>query len=176
MSIEKMPNRPGAERRGCGGGCAACTGGDDCRGSCTWPTGDLGYLDEDGYVYVTGRKKHIFITAHGRNVSPEWVERELLAQPAIGQAAVFGEGMVGNVALLVPVPGADRDAVANAVRETNRHLPDYARVSRHVIAEPFTISNGHLTGTGRVRRDAIAASYARQLEQKLEWTPALQSP
>jgi len=151
-------------------------GGDDCRASCTWPTGDLGHVDEDGYVYVTGRKKHIFITAHGRNVSPEWVERELLAQPAIGQAAVFGEGMVGNVALLVPVPGADREAVANAVRETNRTLPDYARVSRHVIAEPFTLCNGQLTGTGRVRRDAIAASYAHQLEQNIEWTPALQSP
>ena len=149
-------------------------GGEDRGGSRTWPTGDLGHVDEDGYVYVTGRKKHIFITANGRNVSPEWVERELLAQPAIGQAAVFGEGMAGNVALLVPVPGADRGAIANAVQETNRHLPDYARVSRFSVAEPFTVSNGQLTGTGRVRRDAIASAYAHQFEPDIEWTPALQ--
>ena len=62
-------------------------------------TGDLGYLDEDGFLYLTGRKKHIFITAFGRNVAPEWVERELLGEPEILQAAVFGESRPHNCAV-----------------------------------------------------------------------------
>ncbi|HAL21818.1 MAG TPA: long-chain acyl-CoA synthetase, partial [Stenotrophomonas sp.] len=65
-------------------------------------TGDLGHVDADGFVHVTGRRKNVFITAFGRNVSPEWIESELLAHPAIAQALVWGEGQADNVALLVP--------------------------------------------------------------------------
>ncbi len=57
-----------------------------------WPTGDLGRIDEDGFVHVLGRKKHLLITAYGRNVSPEWVETALRSQPAVLQAVVFGDG------------------------------------------------------------------------------------
>src|SRR3546814_875250 len=51
-----------------------------------WPTGDLGHLDDDGFLHVHGRKKHILITGFGRNVSPEWVETEIRAEPQILQA------------------------------------------------------------------------------------------
>lgn len=54
-------------------------------------TGDLGHVDDDGFVHVTGRRKHMFITAFGRNVSPEWVESELLQHPLFAQAIVLGE-------------------------------------------------------------------------------------
>ncbi len=67
-----------------------------------WPTGDTGYLDAQGFLHLTGRKKNIFITSFGRNVSPEWVERELTLHPAIAQAAVFGEARPWNVAVIVP--------------------------------------------------------------------------
>ncbi|MDP2762013.1 MAG: AMP-binding protein [Sideroxyarcus sp.] len=67
-----------------------------------WPTGDIGHLDEQGFLHLTGRKKNIFITSFGRNVSPEWVERELTLHPAIAQAAVFGEARPWNVAVIVP--------------------------------------------------------------------------
>lgn len=50
-------------------------------------TGDLGHVDADGFVHVTGRRKNVFITAFGRNVSPEWVESELLSHPDLAQAA-----------------------------------------------------------------------------------------
>jgi len=130
-----------------------------------WPTGDLGRLDEDGFLHLKGRKKHIFITAFGRNVSPEWVERELLIEPAIAQACVFGEAKPFNVAVVVPRAGQDRRAVEAAVASANARLPDYARVHRVVLAqEPFTVENRQWTGTGRPRRAAIEAAYAQQIE------------
>ena len=130
----------------------------------TWPTGDLGFLDKDGFLFLTGRRKHLFITAFGRNVAPEWVEGELLAHPAILQAALFGEARPYNVAVLVPRPGADARALEAAVAYANRGLPDYARVQRFVTAaEPFTVANGLLTGTGRPRRVQIEQRYGAHI-------------
>lgn len=127
----------------------------------TLATGDLGHIDEDGYLYVTGRKKSVFITAFGRNVSPEWVERELLAQPCLLQAAVFGEARAFNVAVLVPQPGSSPLEITEAVGAANAALPDYARIRSWVVARaPFTPDNGLLTHNGRPRRETIAATYA----------------
>src|SRR3546814_16080267 len=64
-------------------------------------TGDLAQIDSDGFVRIVGRKKNLFITAFGRNVSPEWVEAELIQQPAIAQALVHGEARAFNTAVLV---------------------------------------------------------------------------
>lgn len=129
-------------------------------------TGDLGHLDADGFLYVTGRRKNVFITAFGRNVSPEWVESELLAHPAIAQAVVWGEAQADNVAVLVPRRGDIDDAgLAAAIAEVNVNLPDYARVSRLVrIATPFTAAEGLLTANGRPRRDAILARYQAEID------------
>lgn len=139
-----------------------------------WGSGDLGHFDADGYLYLEGRRRNCFITAFGRNVAPEWVEKELTLEPAIAQAAVFGEARAFNVAVLVSAPGADAQAVTAAVQRANAGLPDYARVARWLLADgPFTPANGLFTGTGRVRREAVHAAYADALESlfKLE-TPA----
>lgn len=131
-----------------------------------WPTGDLGYLDAEGYLYLTGRKKSLFITSFGRNVAPEWVERELTLNLPIAQAALFGEARPFNVAVIVPRPGLSADDVSVAIKATNPSLPDYARVSAWVIAsEPFTVENGQLTTNGRLKRDAIHATYIHAIEQ-----------
>jgi long-subunit acyl-CoA synthetase (AMP-forming) len=130
-----------------------------------WPTGDLGRLDDDGFLYLTGRRRSVFITAYGRNVAPEWVERELALEPAVAQAAVFGEARPWNVAVIVPASGVDAAAVASAVRRANLGLPDYARVSQWLPADgPFTPGNGLLTGTGRVRRQAVQDRYRDRIE------------
>lgn len=131
-----------------------------------WPTGDLGHLDAEGYLYVTGRKKTAFATAFGRNVSPEWVEGELTAGPAVMQAAVFGEGQARNVAVLVPHPAAHPGQIAAAVAAANTRLPDYARVAAwHLADAPFSQSNRLARSNGLPDREAIAHHFANALEQ-----------
>ncbi|MDD5180052.1 MAG: AMP-binding protein [Gallionellaceae bacterium] len=128
-----------------------------------WPTGDTGFLDESGYLHLTGRKKNIYITSFGRNVAPEWVERELTHHPAIAQAAVFGEGKPWPVAVVVPRNPA---LVEEAIEQANRELPDYAQVAAWIVADaPFTPENGQLTSNGRLKRDAIWPVYRERIER-----------
>ena len=132
-----------------------------------WSTGDIGYLDEDGYLYVTGRKKNIFITSFGRNVSPEWVERELTVHPVIAQAAVFGEARPFNVAVIVArVPKEQAiTLIDSAIAQVNQSLPDYARVSQWILADaPFSFNNGLATSNGRLRRDEIFKHYQNSIQ------------
>ena len=139
--------------------------GEDPSPSGRWPTGDLGELDDDGFLYLHGRRRNVFITAFGRNVAPEWVERELMLEPAISQAAVFGEARPYNVAVVVPAPGVTPPDIEAAFVRTNRTLPDYARVSRWLPADaPFSPANGLLTGTGRIRRAALLERYGQDIE------------
>lgn len=120
-------------------------------------TGDLGRIDADGRLWIEGRKSALIITSHGRNVSPEWVEGMLLAQPAILQAMVRGEGRPTLDALIVPAtPDAD---VAAAVADANDQLPAYAQIEQWSLVPPFTPSQGVLTGNGRLRRAAIDHAY-----------------
>jgi long-subunit acyl-CoA synthetase (AMP-forming) len=126
------------------------------------PTGDLGVIDEDGFLTIKGRKKNLFITSFGRNVAPEWVESELVAQLGIIQAAVFGDGKPWNVAVIMASAGADID---KAIQQANKSLPDYAQVSAWILAdEPFLLSNNQLTGTGRLKREVIEAYYQQSIE------------
>lgn len=128
-------------------------------------TGDLGHIDADGFVHVTGRRKNVFITAFGRNVSPEWVESELLSHPAIAQAVVWGEGQADNVALLVPRSAQQGSAALDAVLSAiNAGLPDYARIARYVTVAPFSADAGLLTANGRIRREAILAHYQAEID------------
>lgn len=128
-------------------------------------TGDLGHIDEEGFVHVTGRRKHVFITAFGRNVSPEWVESELMSHPSIVQALVWGEAQADNVAVLVPRrPDVDGRVLHEALDEINAGLPDYARIARYVRASPFTALAGLLTANGRPKREAILAHYQAEID------------
>lgn len=141
-----------------------------------WPTGDIGRFDGDGYLYLTGRKKNMFITSFGRNVAPEWIECELAAEQGIAQAAVFGEARPWNVAIIVPArgngPGArpfDPTLIAAAVQRANARLPDYARIGRWLIADaPFVPENGLATPNGRLRREQVAALYADRIRALYE--------
>lgn len=128
-------------------------------------TGDLGHVDADGFVHVSGRRKNLFITSFGRNVSPEWVEAELCDEPSVAQAAVFGESRPWNVAVLVPVPGSTHVEIDAAVAAANSRLPDYARVGDYLLADaPFTPGSGQLTANGRNRRAAIWQRYRERVD------------
>ena len=130
-----------------------------------WPTGDLGRVDQDGFLHLSGRKRNCFITAYGRNVSPEWIEAELQALPGVVQAVVDGEGQPVNLAVVSGSHAAfDAGDGAAALDALNRRLPDYARVASLVWSDrPWTVLNGLATGNGRARRDVVLAQHAAQL-------------
>lgn len=132
----------------------------------SYRTGDLGAIDADGFVSINGRRRNLFITAFGRNVSPEWVETELTQHPLIAQAVVHGEARAFNCAVVVPRRiDTSEAALSSAIDEVNQGLPDYARVTRHLRAdEAFAPANDLLTSNGRVRRDAVFARYAAAIE------------
>lgn len=124
-----------------------------------FPTGDIGRIDAAGQLWIEGRKSNLIVTAHGRNISPEWVESALLAQPAIAQAMVYGDGESALSALIVPsTPDAE---ISIAIAASNATLPAYAQVRDWRRVTPFTAENGMLTSNGRLRRGAIRAAYLK---------------
>lgn len=125
-------------------------------------TGDIGYIDDDGFLHLDGRKKNLFVTAYGRNVAPEWIERELCVMPDIPQAAVFGEARPFNAAVICS--RASDAQIEDSLARVNATLPDYARVAEWLRADaPFSVTNAQLTPNGRLRRAAILAQYGERL-------------
>jgi long-subunit acyl-CoA synthetase (AMP-forming) len=127
-------------------------------------TGDTGSLDAQGFLSIGGRIGNVIITSYGRNISPEWPESALLAQPEIAQAVVYGEAMPSLGALIVP---AARDAdLEAAIARANAQLPDYARIKNFHTVEPFSAAQGLLTGNGRPKRREILQRYASITQQE----------
>lgn len=132
-------------------------------------TGDIGTQDADGYIRITDRKKDILVLSGGDNVAPARIEGALLGDPAIAQAAVFGDGRPYLVAVIVPSDDARRAhttiealarALSAAVERANTQLSITERVRRfHVADQAFTIENGMLTPTQKVRRHKVREAH-----------------
>lgn len=129
-------------------GQAAASGG-------AFATGDLASIDGNGHLHLQGRRKNLLITSFGRNVSPEWVEAALLAQPQIVQAVVAGDGQPALSAIVVGLPGLPETALGEAIARANASLPEYAQVAHFIASPAFTPANGLATGNGRPRRQAV---------------------
>ena len=128
------------------------------------PTGDLGQIDQDGFLVIQGRKKNVMITAYGRNVSPEWLESELTQQVEIKQAAVYGGEARAITAVVVARYADDNNGIKNALARVNERLPLYARIKHIVVSDSaFNVENGLATANGRIRRAAIEAAFSAQL-------------
>ena len=135
-----------------------------------YDTGDLGRLDKAGYLYLMGRKKNIINTTYGRNISPEWIEKELETIALIAQCIVVGHGRSFLSAIIVPritsgmTVETYQQPLTYALAQMNKPLPDYAQVQQFILAtEPFSLENGQLTGTGRPKRAIIEAAYSSQI-------------
>jgi long-chain acyl-CoA synthetase len=125
-------------------------------------TGDIGELDR-GYLRITDRKKDMIVLSGGENVSPAKIEGMLMAEVEIGQAVVAGDGRSGLSALVVPADGYDDVAVAMAVNRTNMRLSVTERIRKHAVVAPFTVENGLLTPSQKIRRVLVIRANAQVL-------------
>ncbi|OLZ73669.1 long-chain fatty acid--CoA ligase [Streptomyces sp. IMTB 2501] len=152
-------------------------------------TGDIGRVDSEGYLTITGRKKDIIVTSGGTSVAPAPLEQRLRMHPLVHQAVVLGDDRpcVGALLTLDPDflahwraglalqgggPGREtreenalRDEIARAVASANSAVSraESIRVYR-VLPEPFAADNGLLTPSMKLRRDAIVRHYAAEIE------------
>ncbi len=127
-------------------------------------TEDLGYFDDDGYLYVTGRVSTLIVTEGGKNVQPEDVEEAYLESPLISEIGVLDkDGRL--VAVIVPDPneiqqGEVDEAVRQAVNETSKRLPSYRRLSDYAITQESL----EYTRLGKLRRHVLEERFDRAKE------------
>ncbi|MCY0953543.1 AMP-dependent synthetase/ligase [Streptomyces sp. H27-S2] len=150
-------------------------------------TGDLGELDGDGFLRITGRKKELVITSAGKNITPTEVEFAVQRSRYVSRAVMIGDRRPHPVALITLdaeeitawaareglAPDADpsthpavRALVEAAVEQANATVSRPARIRAfHILPEDFSIAAGTLTPTLKLRRAAVAQRYAREIEE-----------
>ena len=124
-------------------------------------TGDVAELAE-GRIRITDRKRDFIKTLGGDMVSPAKIEALLMAEPEIHQAVAAGEGQPGIVALLVPAEGM-ADQVQAAVARVNAKLASIERIRKTAPVSPFTVENGQLTPTMKIKRRVVLEAHAAEV-------------
>lgn len=128
-------------------------------------TGDIAEM-EGGHIRITDRKRDFIKTLGGDMVSPAKLESLLMAEPEIAQAVVAGEGQPGIVALIVPAEGMEAK-VQDAVSRVNAKLSTIERIRRTATVAPFTVENGMLTPTMKVKRRVVLEAHTAEVEALL---------
>jgi long-chain acyl-CoA synthetase len=152
-------------------------------------TGDIGYLDADGFLFITDRKKDVIITAGGMNIAPQNIENLLKADPFVSQAMVYGDRRPYPVALITVNPEELQkfaqeqgiltsdpgvlvkhprvvERVERIVEEKNTHLQSYAKIKKFaILASDFSQEGGELTPTLKVKRKVVTEKYREALEE-----------
>ena len=161
-------------------------------------TGDLGHLDHEGFLRITGRKKDIIVTAAGKNVAPAPLEDRLCAHPLVSQAVVVGDGRPFVAALIAIDPDAVRAWAARngrevltapladdtdlravlqaAVDDANRSVSRAESIRAFaVLPESLTIESGELTPTLKVRRAVVESNHAAAIDRLYGRLPSRRS-
>jgi long-chain acyl-CoA synthetase len=136
-------------------------------------TGDLGAIDGDGFITITGRKKDIIVTAGGKNLSPQNIENALKASPFVSEALVVGDRRPYVTALITvdgtQVTGADGDPralVQQAVDDVNRHLARFEQIKRFaILPREFSAEEGEVTPTLKLKRRVIEERFAEEIDK-----------
>ncbi|KGA20456.1 long-chain fatty acid--CoA ligase [freshwater metagenome] len=151
-------------------------------------SGDLGKLDEEGFLSIVGRKKELIVTAGGKNVAPAVLEDRLRAHPLVSQCMVVGDNKPFIAALITIDAEMSKGWIAahkkdGATIESLRHDPDLIAVIQTavdeankavskaesirkftILGEDFTIAGGHLTAKLSVKRHVVAAQFAKEID------------
>ena len=160
-------------------------------------TGDIGEIDDEGYLTITGRKKEIIVTAGGKNVSPAQLEDPIRANPIIGQVVVVGEQKPFISALITLDPemlpvwlNNNSEDATMSVAEATQHPKVIAEVQRAVDAANSTVSraesirkfvilpiewteeSGHLTPKFSIKRNVILKDFSNDIEALYQGAPA----
>lgn len=142
-------------------------------------TGDVGYLDDEGFLFITDRKKDIIITAGGENVTPSLIEIELKKAPLIADAVVIGDQrpyltvLISLDAEAVEQAGLDADSVHRSVQDAiDDANTDLARVRQikkfKILDQPLSIERGELTPTLKVKRRVVRDNFAAEINAMYE--------
>jgi long-chain acyl-CoA synthetase len=139
-------------------------------------TGDQGEADASGNWRITGRIKNLIILNSGHNIAPEPLEQTLASRlPEAEQVVLVGNQRSFLTALVAAssTNGFKESSVQAAIDAMNADLPHYKQIRGfHVVPEPFTIENGLLTVNGKLKRDAIAARFAAEVDKMYQKKPA----
>lgn len=151
-------------------------------------TGDIGFIDDEGFLTITDRKKNIIVTSGGKNIAPQPIENKLVTGKYIEQAVVIGDNRKFCSAVIVP----DREATINWAQNANIDYDDidklinqpqftallqneidlltedfssYERVQKFIlVSEPFSLESGELTPSFKVKRKVVEENYASQID------------
>ena len=131
-------------------------------------TGDIGAINpEDGYLKITDRKKDIIVSAGGDNISPAKIENQLSNFLEIDQCMVYGDGKNYLVVLIVPNKEfkGQKEKISEIINNTNKNLTLVEKIKKfYLINENFSIENGLLTPTMKVKRNKVVEKYKNILE------------
>jgi len=136
-------------------------------------SGDLGEIDMEGFVTITGRKKDIIVTAGGKNVAPQNIENSLKASRYVSQALLVGDRRPYVTALITldeaEIAEANGDAdtlIERVVDEVNRDLSRYEQIKRFaIVSREFSAENGEVTPTLKLKRRVIEERFADEIER-----------
>ena len=132
-------------------------------------SGDVGEIDEDGFVTITDRKKDILVTAGGKNVAPQNLENALKTHPIVSQALVVGDRRAYVTALItlaedVPTEGSEEE-VQRVVDEVNEDLSRFEQIKRFtILPRDFSAEEGEVTPTLKLKRRVCQEHFADEIE------------
>lgn len=129
-------------------------------------TGDMGYIDKDGFLYIEGRIKEVLVLNNGDKVHPNLIEEELKNTQIIKQAVAIGDQRPFVVCVVVlHDESLPKSKIQEVICTVNKKLPETLNIKDFITAkEPFTVENGLLNSTLKVNRIAVYKVYKNEIE------------